>query len=98
MYKRQAHNELYRLLAEYGIDMEGITYGIINGETYGPRKEHDGLCRKPDNRMAYGAPIYILETDEHVIKLPDMGIYRSPVDYADAIDEIVEKVSEQSNN
>lgn len=89
--RQQDHNELHRQMQERGIDMEGITYGMYNGQTFNPRKEHDQMCRKKDNKSLYTAPVYILETEDSLIQLPDMGKFKSIAEYADAVQSILDE-------
>ena len=89
------HNNLYEILKTRDIDMEGVVYGIINGQTHNPHREHDSICRKKDNNQVYRAPVYILDTGDALIELPDMGQFKSPAEYADAIESIIDDSMDQ---
>lgn len=95
--RQQFHNEIADNLQENGIDTMGIMYGMINNERYEPLSEHDSLCRKPDNPMAYFAPVYILETDKATVKLEDPSKFKDSGDYSNYIlnmcDDIESKTS-----
>lgn len=70
-------------------------YGEIDGKRYEPYDEHDSLCRKPGNPMAYTAPVYILEEENEItVKLADMSQYRTVDKYVEYINSILEQIEE----
>lgn len=94
--RRQAkHNALAAILVRDSIEVEGIMFGMIDGQRYHPKAEHDELCRK--NASTYAAPVYILEIDgkdgPYTIKLPDFSENITPDGYAERVIEYVRQVS-----
>jgi hypothetical protein len=75
-----------------GIEVMGVIYGEINGERYEPYPEHDHLCRKKDNPMAYTAPVYIIDDGDNVVKLADMGDYKTVDKYVEYIDNVISQI------
>lgn len=96
--RQEIHNQLCAYMKELGVDLIGVRYGMINGSRYEPLEEHDQLCRKPENPGKYLAPCYILECGDVIMKLEDMGNFSSTEDYANYIDEMIEKVSNDQGN
>lgn len=72
-----------------GIEQLGILIGRVNGQSYVPLPDHDSLCRKAGDATKYIAPIYILETDDTVVKLDDLGGYKSLQDYVSYIESVI---------
>lgn len=90
--RQKFHNDLAEILKDMGIETLGILYGMINGKRYEPFSQHDHLCRKPDNMANYMAPVYILESDDAVVKLEDFGQYKNTEAYADYIQSVIDKI------
>lgn len=98
MRRQDQHNELAGYMAQLDVEVVGVLFGMVNGERVEPLPEHDQLCRKEDDQMKYQAPVYILDADEAVIKLPDMGNYQSTQQYAEAIVDIVDGAMGDQDN
>jgi len=67
------------------IEVVGVLFGMVNGEPVVPFPQHDDLCRKENDPMKYQAPVYILETENTVIKLPDIDAYPNIKEYSNAV-------------
>ncbi len=90
--RQELHNQLAELMNSLDIEQVGILIGQVNGRSYVPLADHDTLCRKPGDATKYIAPIYILETDDTVIKLDDMGSHKSLQDYVTYIQNTLANV------
>ena len=95
MRRQDQHNQLAEYMAQLNVEVVGIHFGMIQGTRVDPLPEHDQLCRKDDDHMKYQAPIYILEIEDAVIKLPDMGGYSDAEQYTEAVVDIVNNASAQ---
>ena len=94
--KRQPqHNKLASYLSQLNIEVQGVLFGMVNGERIDPLPEHDRLCRKDDDPMKYQAPVYIFETDDAAVKLPDLGKYNSIEEYVNAMIAIVQQATSE---
>lgn len=95
--RQEFHNIIADKLAECDIVTEGITYGLIDNMTYHPRDEHDDLCRKKSNngQMAYYSPVYILEHDTAIVKLPDPSTVSNSNEYIERVIDIAENIASQ---
>jgi len=94
MKRQPQHNQLAGYMNQLGIEVVGIHFGMIQGARVDPLPEHDQLCRKDDDQMKYQAPVYILEIDDAVIKLPDLGGYPSVQQYVETVVDIVNSTEE----
>lgn len=74
------------------VEVVGVLFGMIDGARVDPLPEHDSLCRKENDQMKYQAPVYILEVDDTIIKLPDMGNFNTTEEYTNAIVDIVNNI------
>lgn len=90
--RQRQHNELSNILLKYNIEMIGVIFGMVDGQRVEPLPEHDQLCRKIDDPMKYHAPVYILESDDTIIKLPDMEEFPSVQQYAEEIINTLDNV------
>lgn len=90
--REDIHNQIAMMLEGMGVETLGITYGHVNGSNYYPYEEHDKLCRKPGDASNYTAPVYILEDESNVVKLPDLSQYPQPRQYADYIGSVVQQL------
>lgn len=93
MRRQPFHNALAKIMESSGIEVQGVMFGMISGKRVEPLPQHDKLCRKDNDPMKYQAPVYILEIDDTDVKLPDVGNYSSPEDYANVVLQIAESVA-----
>lgn len=95
--RQPQHNKLASYLNQMDIEVQGVLFGMVNGSRIDPLPEHDGLCRKDDDSMKYHAPVYILETDDAVVKLPDLGKYSTVEEYVDAITAVIQEIASEES-
>lgn len=89
--REEAHFDLSERMYQNGIDFEAIKFGKIGQDTFFPLEEHDDLCRKPNDPMKYVTPVYILETDESILKLQDLGDFGDTQQYTDYVTKIAKQ-------
>lgn len=97
MRRQQQHNELANYMNSFDVEVVGVLFGMVDGERVNPLPEHDGLCRKDNDQMKYQAPVYILEIEDAVIKLPDLGTTNTVEEYVNNVIDIANSVVEGSN-
>jgi hypothetical protein len=90
----ELHNAISEGLRQMGVETLGIMYGQVNGNNYYPYPEHDTLCRKNGAGSNYVAPVYILEDDNNVIKMPDPAQYQGAEGYVNYVDSVLQQLSE----
>lgn len=92
LQREPLHEQLASLLKSVGIPTIVVTIGNVDGDNYYPLSEHDTYCRKPNNAASYVAPVYILETNESVVKMPDISAYASMKDYAQYVMSVLQQL------
>lgn len=86
------HELLSRTLLDMGIESVAVEVGEIDGKMYLPFEQHDSLCRKKDNPMAYSTPSYIIDVDDAAAKLADPSMYSDSNAYAQYILDTVKQM------
>lgn len=90
------HESLANMLSQNGVpDVQAVTFGKIDGETYAPLDEtYDQICRSETDPHSYVAPVYVLETNGNYIKLQDMAGY-SVEDYANYVLDVLDQYGDE---
>jgi hypothetical protein len=92
--RQRLHNAIKAQLQDIGVNVEGIMFGNVNGQTYLPRDEHNNLCFKETDASKYAAPVYILEDGDMIAKVKNVAEFANLTPDVLASDAKCNKVAE----